>query len=307
MSPSTPHEPCPACRGSDAEVIWSRPYRNRIWGLARCRACRLHFTVPTPTDEELRSFYAGDYHASLRAGEGTDRAFGPKFERYAERIAEVMRPGGRILDIGCSTGLLVRMLRDRGFDAEGIELNAESAAWGRERYGVRIHTEPIERCGLADGSLDGILLTDVLEHMRHPGDALRGIVRYLALGGRALVTFPDIGSIESRYRRALARVLRRPWLWTCCRAPLHVWEFTPESAQACFAQAGCEVVRFARTHVPTERHRSWALRAIEAPVALIGVPPIARLCGSQMEFVIERTRIVDDAQRSDAGVARRAA
>jgi hypothetical protein len=62
-----------------------------------------------------------------------------------------------------------------------------------------------------------------------------------------------------------------------------------------------------RTHVPIERHRAWALRAIEAPVALIGVGPIARLCGSQMEFVIERTRAVDDASLPSVESARRAA
>jgi 2-polyprenyl-3-methyl-5-hydroxy-6-metoxy-1,4-benzoquinol methylase len=307
MSTGASMEPCPACGADGAETIWSRPFRNRFWELARCRACRLHFTTPTPSEEELRAFYAGNYHASLREGEGTDRAFGRKYERYADRVASFMRPGGRVVDVGCSTGLLVRMLCDRGFDAEGIELNEESAAWGRERYGARIHTLPIERCGIAEGSLDGIILTDVLEHMRHPGVALRGIVRHLAIGGRALVTFPDIESIESRYRRALARILRRPWMWSCCRAPLHVWEFTPESARACFAGAGCEIRQFVRTHVPIEQHRAWALRAIEAPVALIGVGPIARLCGSQMEFVIERTRAVDDASLPSVESARRAA
>jgi SAM-dependent methyltransferase len=307
MSDPTAIEACPACGAGDAKPLWSRPFRHRVWELARCRACGLHFTTPTPSEDELRSFYAGNYHAALRQGEGTDLAFGAKYARYADRIATFMRPGGRIVDLGCSTGLLVRMLRDRGFDAEGIELNEESAAWGREQYGISIHTEPIERSGFAEGSLDGLLLTDVLEHMRHPGEALRDMVRYLAIGGRALVTFPDIGSIESRYRRALARALRRPWIWSCCRAPLHVWEFTPETAQACFERAGCEVRAFARTHVPTERHESLALRAIEAPVALLGIGPFARRWGSQMEFVIERTRVLADRSTAESSSSRRAA
>lgn len=287
----SPSPSCPACGAANPRELWSRHFRGRDWALVRCGRCALHFTSPTPTDDDLRRFYEGDYHAPLRDGDGTDRAFGAKYRRYATLLRSHLERG-RVVDIGCSTGLLVRTLRDHGYDAMGIELNASSAAWGRERYGITIHTEPIERCGFAPGSLDAILLTDVLEHMRHPGDFLASAARFLRIGGTALVTFPDIASLESRYRRALSILTGRPWMWSSCHAPLHVWEFTRATAERTFDAAGFRVVGFGRSQLPCERHASVALRALEAPVRLLSLPPIAHRLGSQMEFLLERVRDV---------------
>lgn len=297
-------QPCPACGSERASLRCARTFRGRQWGMARCATCGLHFTAPAPTDEDIAGFYAGEYHEQLRHEGSTDAAFGAKYRRYAETIGR-HRASGRIVDIGCSTGLFVRMLRDRGFEAEGIELNERSAAWGSERYGVRIRTEPIERCGYAPGSLDAILLTDVLEHTRHPGEFLASAATYLAVGGHALVTFPDIRSIESRYRAMLARLLRRDWLWSSCHVPLHVWEFTRETAERCFADAGFRVVEFGRSQLPAERHASPALRLLELPVRCLSAPILGRMLGSQMEFLLEKERDVPTepfgASMSDVG------
>jgi hypothetical protein len=73
-----------------------------------------------------------------------------------------------VLSGPASTGLLVKMLRDRGYDAEGIELNATSAAYGREHFGVTIHNRPLERCGFEPRSLNGLVMTDVLEPSMPP-------------------------------------------------------------------------------------------------------------------------------------------
>lgn len=282
-------ERCPACGADGATLCHARTFRGKRWGLARCGRCDQHYTTPTPTESELNDFYAGDYHVQLRAEGETDAAFGAKYERYAETIARHL-PDGRVVDIGCSTGLFVRMLKDRGYDAEGIELNAESAAWGSARYGVRISTEPIERSGLAPGSLDAILLTDVLEHMRHPGEFLASAARYVALDGFALVTFPDIRSIESLYRAALARFFRREWLFSSCHVPLHVWEFTRPTAERCFERAGFRVVDFRRSQLPPERHASLALRLLDLPTRCLSWPLLGRLAGSQMEFLLQKVR-----------------
>src|SRR5439155_27145412 len=185
-------EKCPSSNAYAGRSYYQRTFNDRRWSLARCRSCDQDFTSPAPTKDDLNSFYAGDYHAELRTADGTDAAFGKKYRRYANMLCRHL-DSGRVVDVGCSTGLLVRMLRDRGYDAEGIELNAQSAAWGSERYDVTIHTQPLQKC-YASGSLNAVLMTDVLEHTQHPRDFLRDVGRLLASGGFALVTFPDIRS-----------------------------------------------------------------------------------------------------------------
>jgi 2-polyprenyl-3-methyl-5-hydroxy-6-metoxy-1,4-benzoquinol methylase len=277
------------CGSPAARILLERPLRGDRWLLARCRACGLHFTAPTPTDTQLHAFYEGDYHESLRAAGATEAAFRSKFERYADALGRHL-PSGRVIDIGCSTGLLVRILRDRGYQAEGIELNPQSADWGRTHYGIPIHAQPIEACGFPPASLNAIVMADVLEHTRHPRDYLKSLGRLLAPGGFALITFPDIRSVESRYHALLSGMLNREWLWSSCHVPLHVWEFTRPTAEACFGSAGFQVVEFRRHQAHTDdRDSALTLRLLNAPLQPLHWPVVRGLFGSQMEFVIRKT------------------
>ena len=235
---------CPMCGSNRARKLSSGAFQGREWRLARCRICGLHYTDPVPTVDEIKAFYAGDYHAGLLVEGGAEAVFGSKYRRYADALGRHLH-SGRVVDVGCSTGLLVRILCNRGYEAEGVELNSRSAEWGRDHYGVTIHTLPLELCSYRPESLLALLFTDVLEHTQHPRDFLHAASRLLVPGGIALVTFPDIRSLESRYYYALSRLLRRDWLWRCCHIPKHTWEFTRTTAEACFASAGFEVLSFA--------------------------------------------------------------
>jgi SAM-dependent methyltransferase len=235
------------------------------------------------------AFYDGDYHAELQTEGGSETAFGAKYRRYADTLKKYLG-SGRVVDVGCSTGLLVRILRDRGYEAEGIELNPQSAEWGRAHYDVTIHTEPLERCPYAPESLDGLLMTDVLEHASHPLKFLLEARQLLMPGGVLLVIFPDIRSLESRYWHFLSRLFQRDGLWRNCHIPLHVWEFTRPTAEVCFRSAGFRVLEFRRTQpIPESYKGSLALRLLELPTRFLCWPLFRDWLGTQMEFVIQKT------------------
>ena len=40
-------------------------------------------------------------------------------------VAEMVRPGSRVLDVGCGDGELLQLLESRGIDGRGIELSRE--------------------------------------------------------------------------------------------------------------------------------------------------------------------------------------
>ena len=163
-----------------------------------------------------------------------------------------MNPG-RSLDIGCATGLLVKKLQDRGFQAEGYEANGLSAEWGRSHYGVTIRVGVLNPRALQSKSYDLITLFDVLEHTANPLEYLRAVRDLLRPGGHVMVTFPHIWSIEGIYYYTISKLLHRDWAWQTCAVPAHIWEFTPQTARRVFEQSGFRIEPFA-----ADRTGSWS-------------------------------------------------
>lgn len=212
---------CPMCETTGVKIVGKKNFSEQAFYLARCVRCGQHFCTPQPKDGLIDHFYGGDYHAMLRVQGGTEKAFRDKFARYRDWVLR-FTVQGRSLDIGTATGLFPSLLKEVGFDAEGLEINEASARWGEMQYGVRIKAGNLETSGLDRHSYDFISTTDVLEHMSHPLQFLVLVGEYLKPGGLVLVTFPDVNSIESRYLHLLARTLRRDWIWSCCHIPAHI-------------------------------------------------------------------------------------
>lgn len=234
----------------------------------------------------MRAFYSGDFHADLRQPGGSERAFGARFARYADWIS-TFTPAGRCLDVGCATGLFPKMLKDRGYAAEGVELNPATAEWGAKHYGLPIAVGSLEQVSSREGSYDLITLTEVVEHTPNPAEFLVSVNRLLRSEGLALVTFPDITALKSRYYQWLAKLTGREWLWVTCHVPLHTWEFAYKTAQATFRKAGFRIVGFRRSEVDKELSGRHAV--LTWPMKPLNMGPLARRFGSQMEFMIRKS------------------
>jgi hypothetical protein len=85
-----------------------------------------------------------------------------------------------------------------------------------------------------------------------PVQFLKGVNHILKRGGFALVTFPDISAPKSRYYKLMANLIHREWVWVTCHIPLHIWEFTYQSARATFDRSGFSIVGFRRAEVDGE-------------------------------------------------------
>ena len=86
----------------------------------------------------------------------------------ARQLAYVddFRDAAPVLDIGCGRGEFLRSLRDVGIDARGIDADADMAAYARgEGLDVQ-QADAVEALeALEDGSLGGIFMAQVVEHL----------------------------------------------------------------------------------------------------------------------------------------------
>jgi ubiquinone/menaquinone biosynthesis C-methylase UbiE len=109
---------------------------------------------------------------------------------WARQIAALIpKPYGKILDIGCGTGLILSFLPDGN---TGIDFSIEALKVARKRCpnNILLHRTfpplPFDDC-----SFQIALCTEVLEHVDIPSIILSEAYRILAPGGTLVVTVPD--------------------------------------------------------------------------------------------------------------------
>jgi len=119
------------------------------------------------------------------------------------RISKLLqcRPPSRILDLGCSSGLLSERLRQMGHHVIGVDVN--------ELDGVRERTDSFYKADLNEGippdvgsGFDVVLMADVLEHVVNPGALLSQVRDLLTPSGTALICVPNIAHWYPRFRSA---------------------------------------------------------------------------------------------------------
>ena len=195
--------PCPLCSSEDRDRLFvSRLYADEV-PVVRCRACGLLYQSPRPRDEDLASMYDEKYYTGrdARAGDYTyadERSEGEDARRRAslrmDRI-ESMVPRGRILDVGCSFGSLLEEARRRGWDPLGVDVSEYAAMHCRERLGIPVHLGSIEMAPLEKGSARVVHMSEVVEHLAHPREAIRKVAQALEPGGLVVVGTANAASV----------------------------------------------------------------------------------------------------------------
>ncbi len=93
------------------------------------------------------------------------------------------RPGATAVDIGADQSPYRTLLEDRGYSVNTLDIDQAS---GADLVGS------VEETGLADGSLDLVVCTQVLEHSRSPWLGMREVARILKPEGRVIFTVPHV-------------------------------------------------------------------------------------------------------------------
>jgi methionine biosynthesis protein MetW len=177
-------------------------------------------------------------------------------------MLDAVPDGARVLDVGCATGYLAAELGRRGCRVTGVDADPVAA----ER--ARAHCEAVVVGDVEDDGcrrevaalalFDVVLCGDVLEHLRDPWSALRGLA---ALGERVVLSVPNVAHWTGR--RALVRG-RFPYAEHGLFDRTHLRFFTRATARDLAEGAGLKVVeeRFAPAPMPMQA-RIPALRALE--------------------------------------------
>lgn len=238
---------CPVCEHPTARERWRLGDRffattDESFPLFECSGCGLLFQESARVADRLSDFYPEGYWWEpkknlLSTLERSYREWIVRHDhvRFLNRI--ISQPNEvRLLDIGCGSGLFVRLARDAGFQAWGLEASSEAVDVARR--GGNSWIVAGDESGLETGEesdlFDVITLFHVLEHVTEPFKYLRRVQRLLRKPGHLVVQVPNRSSWQ-------ARCFGTRWYGLDC--PRHVCNYSAYSLLYLLGRVGFRIQR----------------------------------------------------------------
>ncbi|PKM98700.1 MAG: hypothetical protein CVU79_02255 [Elusimicrobia bacterium HGW-Elusimicrobia-3] len=209
---------CPVCGGESKGTA--------LTGLLTCRDCGLAFAAEK---HAVVAAYAPGLEREIYGSAKTKL-----FEAALDWLDHALPGQGRLLDVGCAGGELLRAAGARGWRGEGVELDgrlADLAAGG----GAAVHRRPVEECGLEGSAYAAVTVFEVFSQMDAPVAAAAEISKLLKPGGAVYIR-----EFNSGFHLPLLR-LQSGWLFKSLGlkpAVLHDFNFTPRSLRVMLERAG---------------------------------------------------------------------
>jgi len=220
--------PCILC-GRRGELRFEKADKfppGERFGVVRCPECGLQWVSPRPEAEDLARYYPETYSWKPPAEAEAESAV-HRLERWYRfhllrfESRQLLRhtdlaAGDAVLDVGCSSGDRLLVMREAGLEPAGVDLGP-AADYARERLGLDVRRGTLPEAGFEAGRFHAVTLYNVLEHLPDPRAVLAEARRLLVPGGRVVVQVPNARSLQARLfgrRWAAVDVPRDLWYWT---------------------------------------------------------------------------------------------
>jgi 2-polyprenyl-6-hydroxyphenyl methylase/3-demethylubiquinone-9 3-methyltransferase len=166
------------------------------------------------------------------------------FDRiFSTKLGATSKQSGTFIDVGCGGGILTEAMARAGYRMTGFDVSAPSLEAAR-RHAAAHGVSVTYRAGSAyeldvpSGSVDGVLISDVLEHLHDLGGAAKEIARVLRPGG--VVVFDTVSRTVKSY---LLMILGAERLLGMIPKRTHDWRMfiRPSELASVFGQNGLTI------------------------------------------------------------------
>jgi 2-polyprenyl-3-methyl-5-hydroxy-6-metoxy-1,4-benzoquinol methylase len=164
-------------------------------------------------------------------------------------------PGGRLLDVGCGSGTMLKSMGELGWQVEGVDFDP-GAVENCKSKGLKVNLGKLEDVHYAENTFDAIMMSHMIEHVHSPLGLLAECRRILKPGGRLSIATPNINSLGRRMFRSS---------WFPLDPPRHLHLFTVEALKTLLRKAG-----FRRMKVFTSIHGANMMFVANRSIKLTG-------------------------------------
>lgn len=223
--------PCAICGVENEEVLFQARdkmlYHHQLaYPAVRCRQCGLVYLNPRPAPEKRAFFYSEDYPFKA------DKSAQP-YEHYRPVIEFLTKgPPGRLLDVGTGNSPFLPLMKERGWEVMGTEIDADLVEHFRKEEHIQLFHGELEDAQYESESFDAVTIMGVLEHVPDPRRVLEEAARIIKPGG--------VLCLWCFNRGFETKILGR--FWPGFDAPRHFYSFSYKTMDHLLRETGFEVV-----------------------------------------------------------------
>ena len=229
------HVDCPVCGPSQTHVWLKNGGHTRY---LRCRNCGTVYASPR-LSQKIR--YSSDetvwkYSSELLARESLRV---PVLRQEAKHIQGHIQ-GGRLLDVGCSSGDFFKFFPGSVWERFGVELSASAAEFSARTHNAHVIAGTLCSAKWPDDFFDLVCMIDMLYLVDDPRAEMDEVRRILKPNGFVAIEITGQAYMFFRSRGLIALLMEGRW----CRLDpnTHLYWFTPNSLRQLLQNSGLQTV-----------------------------------------------------------------
>lgn len=191
------------------------------WKIVKCSNCGHIYTNPRPKLEHLAELYNEKYYSNKNRFNGvfSEEYTSPlTYDKNIIDIEEWFTQRGALLEIGCARGDFLKIMQNRGWKVQGIDISESSINKGIQKNKINLKCGTIESISFKT-QFDAIAMYQCLEHMPNAKLAIDKCHDLLNTNGILVIEVPNLKSFDFKINKE-----RRFWSYD---VPFHLSHFTP--------------------------------------------------------------------------------
>ena len=197
----TAKRPCAICGTDKRRVLFKQKFASIAdqtlldgYDVVACPDCGFCFADNIPTQASFDDYYKemSKYEHQDRGGRESEYDLG-RFRNIVSFIQPYLHsPQTKILEIGCSTGKLLSLLKEDGYsNVLGVDPSPYCCTAAHRLYSVEVVNSALTNINFPEASFDFIIMVAVLEHICDLKSCLVKLRKMLSPNGYILVSVPD--------------------------------------------------------------------------------------------------------------------
>lgn len=184
---------CNLCQSSKNRLLSTK----NNYRIVQCLNCGLVYINPRASVSYICDLYKKNKSSPFNYYYNLMKIDRKRFEKLFSEINKY-KNSGIVLDFGCATGSFLQVAKEHGYEAHGVEVNPQAAAYARNVLGLDILEGTMSRFSYKEDFFDIVHMGDVIEHLEDPLSALKLVNIFMQKKGLLIITTPNFNSILTK-------------------------------------------------------------------------------------------------------------